>query len=437
MIRRIITTNTKKEKVIKMSVKIIPSEYWEKISFDSDWNKKNKSNDESERWDNIFKNKEIIDSFKKFTSVDKILFCIDGRWTEWEAGGKISKILIKIKGEEIDEWFYIENPIQLTKYLRDANKIFVKNGYGKVTNKEAFEFLKTIIASEEIKATLKLTHDKFEEFFGLEEQLKEINQILDERTKLGNINNHDLIQKLLKLESNLKYLGKNIETKERAHVDFDSVQNLLLLIKLKDLINAKDRLAAAFSIEESQLEKMLNGEKPPHSLVEFLLTIIENQNTEIVNFKKESQLSPNEREQFLESESQELKSSLINLEKILRWSNEENLKRESKQSYLEEELSEKSALLIQAKTYEIKNQQSYNLNLSDLQDKVEDLTNQKEFLLNQLSEISEVVLRLRNEIINFKNFLLMIKSKEKDTEFISCVEDTQIKVSRQIEWKDS
>jgi hypothetical protein len=109
------------------------------------------------------------------------------------------------------------------------------------------------------------------------------------------------------------------------------------------------------------------------------------------------------------------------------------LKRESKQSYLEEELSEKSALLIQAKTYEIKNQQSYNLNLSDLQDKVEDLTNQKEFLLNQLSEISEVVLRLRNEIINFKNFLLMIKSKEKDTEFISCVEDTQIKVSRQIE----
>jgi hypothetical protein len=135
---------------------------------------------------------------------------------------------------------------------------------------------------------------------------------------LGNINNHDLIQKLLKLESNLKYLGKNIETKERAHVDFDSVQNLLLLIKLKDLINAKDRLAAAFSIEESQLEKMLNGEKPPHSLVEFLLTIIENQNTEIVNFKKESQLSPNEREQFLESESQELKSSLINLEKILR-----------------------------------------------------------------------------------------------------------------------
>jgi hypothetical protein len=32
---------------------------------------------------------------------------------------------------------------------------------------------------------------------------------------------------------------------------------------------------------------------------------------------------------------------------------------------------------------------------------------------------------------------LMIKSKEKDTEFISCVEDTQIKVSRQIEWKDS
>jgi len=53
--------------------------------------------------------------------------------------------------------FNIEEARKLTKFLRDANKMFYSGGYGKLREREAFEYLKSIVGSPEIKANIKFT----------------------------------------------------------------------------------------------------------------------------------------------------------------------------------------------------------------------------------------------------------------------------------------
>jgi sulfur relay (sulfurtransferase) DsrF/TusC family protein len=97
----------------------------------------------------------------------------------------------------INEWFFIGTPTQLTKYLRDANKLFVKDGYGKLTSQEALEFLQSIIESNYIKATIKLTQIEFENLFDLENKLQE-----------SNLKNQSLNQEIEELASELLEIKK-------------------------------------------------------------------------------------------------------------------------------------------------------------------------------------------------------------------------------------
>jgi predicted transcriptional regulator len=85
----------------------------------------------------------------------------------------------------------------LTKYLRDANKLFVKDGYGKLTSQNALEFLQSIIESRYIKATIKLTQVEFENILELKNQLKEIN-----------LQNQSLKQELEEVNSELLAIKK-------------------------------------------------------------------------------------------------------------------------------------------------------------------------------------------------------------------------------------
>jgi hypothetical protein len=77
-----------------------------------------------------------------------------------------------IKDIEITDWFDIGDPHGITKCLRDANKLFIKNGNGKVTSQEAFEFLQSIIESREIKCMIKLTREELKKLEGENQQLK-------------------------------------------------------------------------------------------------------------------------------------------------------------------------------------------------------------------------------------------------------------------------
>ena len=190
--------NSQKKKIIeiKMPIKNIPDKYWRKIEVSESWDEEyqvkhseripmminadeleeRKHNNgkyyENYPWDKSFKNEAIFNGFKKFTKDDEIFF--KHRYEGWADFGEERK-QTAIKNIKFNEWFCIAEPIKLTKYLRDANKIFIKDGYGKLTNQEAFEFLKSIVDSQEIEATLKLTSDEFSKFFDLENQLKEKN----------------------------------------------------------------------------------------------------------------------------------------------------------------------------------------------------------------------------------------------------------------------
>jgi len=90
-----------------------------------------------------------------------------------------------IKDITTDIWLYIPKPDELTQLLRDANKLFIKDGYGKTTSKEAFEFLKSIIGSREITATIRLTGRNVEE---LQKQIQTLqDQIQQEKTKASGL----------------------------------------------------------------------------------------------------------------------------------------------------------------------------------------------------------------------------------------------------------
>jgi hypothetical protein len=257
---------------IKIPIKSVPVKLWNKVEIDNNWDKEYQTTvsgkismmvnaDEVEEkpynngkyWDNnacdkSFKNETILDGFKKFTNSDEICFLYRFRG---KADGK-GKEKILIKDAEINEWFYIGNPIQLTKYLRDANKLFVKDGYGKLTSQNALEFLQSIIESRYIKATIKLTQVEFENILELKNQLKEIN-----------LQNQSLKQELEEVNSELLAIKKTElnqlieETKSKIDKSLWGYLKILLLSSDKNDISEEARQNLNDFINGNDLQKLL------------------------------------------------------------------------------------------------------------------------------------------------------------------------------------
>ncbi|WNE40547.1 MAG: hypothetical protein mread185_000004 [Mycoplasmataceae bacterium] len=267
-------TNNSQEKLIEIRIplKNIPSKYWNKIEVGNDWDKEYQTNNsnripmmtnaneleekpynEGKYWgnnacDKSFKNEEILNGFKKYTQSDKIFFL-------YRHGGKAdgkNKEKTLIKDIEINEWFYIENIIQLTKYLRDANKLFVKDGHGKVTSQEALEFLQSIIESKYIKATIRLTQFEFEHLFELENKLKEINS-----------QNQSLKEELEEISSELLEIKKSEltrlikDTKSKLKENLHGYLDILLITSDKSLISDKAKQSLSDKINDNELQKLL------------------------------------------------------------------------------------------------------------------------------------------------------------------------------------
>jgi hypothetical protein len=99
-------------------------------------------------WYRKFKSQELLDNYKKYVDVSKTI--------EHHVKNRNNyNPKFVIKDLTVDHWFTTHFPAQLTKFLKDTNKLFVKDGYGKTTSKEAFKFLKSIIESKEIKSQVK------------------------------------------------------------------------------------------------------------------------------------------------------------------------------------------------------------------------------------------------------------------------------------------
>ncbi|KLL03317.1 MAG: HET domain protein [Mycoplasmataceae bacterium RV_VA103A] len=161
----------------QLSLKEIPSKYWNKVEVGNDWDREYKVdnkrelpmmiNDPTSVPNKRFRHEELLNSFKKYTNDEKRFFVQKNHvpnvspGIDWRMQGP------QIKDLNINQLYYIAYPERLTQYyLRDANKLFVKDGYGKVTSQEAFEFLQSIIESREIKATVKLTQSEYEKLLG-------------------------------------------------------------------------------------------------------------------------------------------------------------------------------------------------------------------------------------------------------------------------------
>lgn len=257
---------------IKIPIKNIPSKLWNKVEINNNWDKEYQTTvsgkipmminaDEVEEkpynngkyWDNnacdkSFRNEIILDGFKKFTNSDETYFL-------YRFGGKADgkdKEKTLIKDIEISEWFYIGNPIQLTKYLRDANKLFVKDGYGKLTSQEGLEFLQSIIESRYIKATIKLAQAEFENLFELENQLKEVNsQNQSLKKELEEINSELLEIKKTELNQLIE------ETKSKIDKSLWGYLKILLLSSDKNDISEEARQNLSDFINGNDLQKLL------------------------------------------------------------------------------------------------------------------------------------------------------------------------------------
>ncbi|CAI2199224.1 6000_t:CDS:2 [Funneliformis geosporum] len=103
-----------------------------------------------------FKSTEILENYKKYTNENEKFI----RFSNHRG-----KPAIEIKNIKVDDYFVfyaqedktkgLHTTNQLTQLLKDANKLFIKDGHGKVTSQEAFEFLQSIIESKEIKSQVK------------------------------------------------------------------------------------------------------------------------------------------------------------------------------------------------------------------------------------------------------------------------------------------
>jgi len=95
-----------------------------------------------------FKTQELLDNFKKYGGENKVIIHYYKNW-------KLKNPSFAVNDLKVDTRFSTHLPTQLTKFLRGANKMFHSGGYGKLKEKEAFKFLKSIIESKEIKSQVK------------------------------------------------------------------------------------------------------------------------------------------------------------------------------------------------------------------------------------------------------------------------------------------
>lgn len=170
-------------------LKEIPSGYWDKIEVGEDWDEEyvestNTNGPDTNGniwggkkevpmmisdyssgslWDRKFKNQQILNDFKKYVGDSDL----NSRFYIYRGGAKAPS-LAKVK---VNEWFCIHKPHELTEMLKKSNKLFISEGYGKLISKGALEFLQSIIESQKIKVTLKLTHEELEKFKQENQQL--------------------------------------------------------------------------------------------------------------------------------------------------------------------------------------------------------------------------------------------------------------------------
>jgi hypothetical protein len=160
------------EITLRAPLKEIPNEYWDKVEVENDWDREYQVPRENQLpvmlnhhtlaapWDKRFKNQVFLDGFKKYANGESEFYIWrGGRW-----GAPKIKNIPSYNGNPNDDrnWYAIacggvNGNKKLTQFLREANKMFHSGGSGKLKEREAFEFLKSIIDSYEIKANIKFT----------------------------------------------------------------------------------------------------------------------------------------------------------------------------------------------------------------------------------------------------------------------------------------
>jgi hypothetical protein len=64
---------------------------------------------------------------------------------------------------DANTFYFVHTPSRIPDLIRSGGKLF-KDGNNKLQNKEAFEFLQSIIESQEIKVTIRLNAEELEKF---------------------------------------------------------------------------------------------------------------------------------------------------------------------------------------------------------------------------------------------------------------------------------
>jgi len=166
-----------REKVIEiwLPLKDIPSKYWDKVEVGNDWDREYRVSREKEtplliNYDSYlphkkFKNQKLLERFKKYSSSPNSVkfFDLANTWPNNQAPF--------IKDIKIEDIFDSNSSVvggilrdkKFTDFL-DKNKLFKSGESGELKDQEAFEFLQSIIESQEIKATVKLTQEELEQF---------------------------------------------------------------------------------------------------------------------------------------------------------------------------------------------------------------------------------------------------------------------------------
>lgn len=290
------------EITLRAPLKEIPNEYWNKVEVSNDWDqeyiestntvKTNRhrytfsgakevpmleSVNNDSPWDRRFRNQTDLNNFRKYIANHEKERIIDMAWAGGQWGGKKA-----IKDITSNIWLFLPNPNELTQLLKDGNKLFVKNGYGRLNNKEAFEYLKSIINSYEIKANIKFTsgqefilgdwdkwktnaEDEIEiseqevqawqqctnpQHQALEKQVQQLSELLFPnqaynfeklKQEIARLKHEELIPQLLKEKDNFEQLIINTKTKVG---NLEKMVDLLLETQ-KQLLKNNDQLTQA------------------------------------------------------------------------------------------------------------------------------------------------------------------------------------------------
>ena len=156
----------------RMLLKDISSEYWDRVEVDSDWDReylkatntyrgarkvpmvKSYNKSRGAIWDRKFRNQLDLNNFRKYVSYEDLNTAeLEIGWGDVEKPLPSKKVLVR--DITINDWLNMPKPTELTELLKRGNKLFEKDGYGKATSKEAFEYLKSIVHSPKVGATIK------------------------------------------------------------------------------------------------------------------------------------------------------------------------------------------------------------------------------------------------------------------------------------------